>query len=184
MTGAFVLAGPALALSGQYETPPEQDPAVVLDGKELGPGYAVLPPVRSDGFLRIYQLQTDLGVEQVEGDGLLKLRLSEMRVLVALEGLKKDASFMAGLKQAAMKPVDFVGSTVTDPVGTAKKAPSPASGACSAAWPRAWKPWRPARAARRPRLPARSPVRAVRAGNSPSTSASTRTPSIGPFRTS
>lgn len=110
----------AFSLSEQYETPPEQDPAIVLDGKENGPGYAVLSPVRSDGFLRIYQLQTDQGVEQIEGDGLLKLRLSEIKVLIALEGLKNDASFLDGLKQAAKKPVDFVESTVTDPVGTAK----------------------------------------------------------------
>lgn len=118
--GVLLTGAPALSLSEQYETPPEQDPAVVLEGKENGPGYAVLSPVRSDGFLRIYQLQTDQGVEQIEGDGLLKLRLSEIRVLIALESLKNDASFVDGLKQAAMKPVDFVESTVTDPVGTAK----------------------------------------------------------------
>jgi hypothetical protein len=120
LVGSALLCGTASALTEQYETPPEQDPAKVLNGKELGPGYAVLSPVRSDGFLRIYQLQTDFGVERIEGDGLLKLRLSELKVLVALEGLKNDASFVDGLKQAAMKPVEFVESTVTDPVGTAK----------------------------------------------------------------
>lgn len=120
LASLLLTAQTAMPLTGQYETPPEEDPSVVLKGKELGPGYAVLSPVRSDGFLRIYQVQTDLGVEQIEGDGLLKLRLSEIEVLVALEGLKNDASFVDGLKQAAMKPVQFVESTVTDPVGTAK----------------------------------------------------------------
>ncbi|MES0884754.1 hypothetical protein [Roseibium sp. SCP14] len=120
LIGAVLTTAPAFSLSEQYETPPEQDPSVVLDGKELGPGYAVLSPVRSDGFLRIYQLQTDLGVERIEGDGLLKQRLAELKVLVALEGLKNDQSFVDGLKQAAMKPVELVESTVTDPVGTAK----------------------------------------------------------------
>lgn len=120
MLGVALGIQPAMALSEQYETPPEQDPAVVLEGKENGPGYAVLSPVRSDGFLRIYQLQTEQGIEQIEGDGLLKLRLAEIRVLVALESLKNDASFLDGLKEAAKKPVDFVESTVTDPVGTAK----------------------------------------------------------------
>ncbi|MGS4991368.1 hypothetical protein ACVDG9_25605 [Roseibium sp. RP-7] len=118
--GALLLSVPANALTEQYETPPEQDPATLLDGKELGPGYAVLSPVRGDGFLRIYQVQTDLGVEQIEGDGMLKLRLHEIQVLIALDSLKNDASFVDGLKQAAMKPVEFVESTVTDPVGTAK----------------------------------------------------------------
>ena len=84
-----LLCGGAGALSDQYETPPEQDPAKVLDGKELGPGYAVLSPVRSDGFLRIYELQGDQGIERIEGDGLLKLRLAEIQAYVALTGLKK-----------------------------------------------------------------------------------------------
>ncbi|GAA0784714.1 hypothetical protein E1180_06915 [Roseibium denhamense] len=118
--GLGLLAGPAHALTENYETPPEADPAKILDGKQLGPGYAVLNPVRSDGFLRIYQLQTDQGVEQIEGDGLLKLRLAEIKALVGLESLKNDASFVDGLKEAAKKPVEFVESTVTDPVGTAK----------------------------------------------------------------
>jgi hypothetical protein len=120
LAGVLFSVAPALTLSEQYETPPEQDPSVVLDGKQLGPGYAVLSPVRSDGFLRIYELQTDLGVERIEGDGLLKLRLSEIKVLIALESLKNDANFVDGLKQAAMKPVEFVESSVKDPVGTAK----------------------------------------------------------------
>ncbi|MHA7775602.1 hypothetical protein [Roseibium sp. M-1] len=120
MLGVALFALPANALTEQYETPPEQDPAALMGADALGPGYAVLAPVRGDGFLRIYQLQTDQGVEQVEGDGLLKLRLHEVRVLVALDSLKNDASFVDGLKQAAMKPVEFVESTVTDPVGTAK----------------------------------------------------------------
>lgn len=118
--GTALCAQTAGALTEQYETPPEQDPEAILGSEALGPGYAVLAPVRGDGFLRIYQVQTDLGVEQVEGDGLLKLRLHEIRVLVALDSLKNDASFVDGLKQAAMKPVEFVESTVTDPVGTAR----------------------------------------------------------------
>jgi hypothetical protein len=120
MLGVAIFALPAGALTEQYETPPEQDPSAILGSETLGPGYAVLAPVRGDGFLRIYQVQTDLGVEQVEGDGLLKLRLHEIKVLIALDSLKNDASFVDGLKQAAMKPVAFVESTVTDPVGTAK----------------------------------------------------------------
>lgn len=115
-----VLAGPAYSLSDQYETAPETAPAILLDGKEVGPGYAVLAPVRSSGFLRDYQLQADQGIETVEGDGLLRLRLSEIKAFVALEGLKKDRSFLDGLKQSAQKPVEFVESTITDPVGTAK----------------------------------------------------------------
>ncbi|QDG75073.1 hypothetical protein [Labrenzia sp. PHM005] len=114
------LTGPALSLSDQYETAPEQAPATLLNGKDFGPGYAILPPVRSNGFFYAYQLQASQGVETVQGTGLLNLRLSEIKAYVALESLKKDTSFLEGLKQSAQKPVDFVESTISDPVGTAK----------------------------------------------------------------
>jgi hypothetical protein len=117
---AGLLTGPALSLSDQYETSPEVAPAQLLDGKEVGPGYAVLPPVRSTGFLHDYELQADQGIEKVVGDGHLKMRLSEIKAFVALESLKNDASFLDGLKQSAQKPVEFVESTIQDPVGTAK----------------------------------------------------------------
>lgn len=121
---AVVLSAPltigALALSDAYETPPEQDPSVVLAGAEQGRGYQVLPPVRGDGFLRIYGLETNVGLEKVAGDGLLKLRLSEIAALNALISLETEQSFVDGLKAAAQRPVDFVESTVTDPLGTAK----------------------------------------------------------------
>jgi hypothetical protein len=117
---AAILAGPAYGLSDQYETTPEAAPAWLLDGKDVGPGYAVLPPVRSNGFLRTYELQTDHGIEKLNGTGLLKLRLSELRATVALESLKNDNSFLEGLKKSAQKPAAFVESTINDPVGTAK----------------------------------------------------------------
>lgn len=115
-----LLCGPAFSLSDQFETAPEQDPSAVLNGKDVGPGYAVLSPVRTNRFLRVYQLQADQGIEQIEGDGLLKSRLSEIKAYIALESLKKDSSFLDGLKQAAQKPAAFVESTINDPMGTAK----------------------------------------------------------------
>lgn len=117
---AGALTEPAFGLSDQYETAPEQAPAALLDTNDVGPGYAILPPVRSNGFFRTYQLQANQGIESVQGTGLLKLRLSEIKAYVALEGLKTDSSFLDGLKQSAQKPVDFVESTISDPVGTAK----------------------------------------------------------------
>lgn len=120
LLGAGLLSGAAHGLSDQYETPPEQDPAAILDGRELGPGYAVLSPVRSNGLMRIYELQGDNGIEQIEGDGLLKHRLSEIQAFVALSALKNDANFVDGLTEAAKKPAKFVESAITDPSGTAK----------------------------------------------------------------
>ncbi|MTI01123.1 hypothetical protein [Roseibium sp. RKSG952] len=110
----------ASAFSDAYETPPEQDPVTVLGAEASGPDYRVLAPVRSDGFLRIYDLESFYGTETISGDGLLKLRLKQLEILRALEALENNQTFVDGLKQAAMKPVEFVESTVTDPLGTAK----------------------------------------------------------------
>ncbi len=109
-----------LALSDTFETAPEQNVGIVLEGKDSGPGYLVRSPVRSDGFMRLYEVQTNLGVEQIAGDGLLKLRLHELTVLAAMAKLDTEQSFLDGLKEAAKRPAGFVESTVKDPVGTAK----------------------------------------------------------------
>lgn len=120
---AFVMqalgSGSVLAFSDSFETPPEQDPKTVLGERASGAGYSVLTPVRSDGYLRIYELKTDAGTEHLVGDGLLQFRLRELAALQALRSLEKDESFINGLKQAVKRPAEFVESTVTDPLGTA-----------------------------------------------------------------
>lgn len=116
--GCLVVSGTSLA--NEFEAPPVQLASQVLQKAATGPGYRVRPDVRSDGFLRIYQLETAQGVEEVVGDGLLKLRLSELRALAALDSLKADQSFLEGLKEAAKRPADFVKSAVQDPLGTTK----------------------------------------------------------------
>lgn len=123
ITAGFCAVSLALAVpaTGQdFERPPVQNAATILHGKEVGPGYLVESKVHSEGFLRVYEVQTVQGIERVVGDGLLKLRLSEVKALTALDGLKADQSFFEGLKEAAKRPADFVKSTVEDPIGTAK----------------------------------------------------------------
>ncbi|WP_417687298.1 hypothetical protein [Roseibium sp.] len=116
----FAFPSNLVAFTDAFEAPPEQQASSILEGADTGPGYLVLSPVRGDGFLRVYDVQTELGVERISGDGLLKLRLHELKVLSALRQLETEQSFLDGLKEAAKRPVGFVESTVTDPVGTAK----------------------------------------------------------------
>ena len=114
------LVSSSTSLANEFEAPPVQQASQVLQKAATGPGYRVRSDVRSDGFLRIYQLETAQGVEEVVGDGLLRLRLSELRALAALDSLKADQSFLEGLKEAAKRPADFVKSAVQDPLGTTK----------------------------------------------------------------
>lgn len=110
----------AQAFTDSFETPPEQDPREVLGDKVSGPGYGVLAPVRSDGFIRIYSLKTEMRTDEFSGDGLVRLRIKEITAVEALKSLETEQSFVDGLAKAAKRPAEFVGSTVTDPVGTAK----------------------------------------------------------------
>lgn len=112
--------GPAFALSDEYETPPEQTPQLVLEGIEAGAGYSVQAPVRSDGFMRLYDIKTPTGLEHLSGDGLIRQRIRELQVLHVLEGLETQKTFLDGIKEAAKQPANFVESTVTDPIGTAR----------------------------------------------------------------
>ncbi|GGB40393.1 hypothetical protein GCM10011316_10580 [Roseibium aquae] len=114
------LCGPAPGFAEGFETPPVQDPEAVLGDNASGPGYGVLAPIRSDGFLRLYELRTDRGIERISGDGLLHLRINDIRALMALQGLEANASFMEGLKEAARKPGEFIESAIEDPAGTAR----------------------------------------------------------------
>ena len=110
----------AFGLSDQYETGPEQDPAVLLGDREYGPGYAVLGPVRSDGFLRLYSVQTEAGIERIAGDGLLDVRLAELRAITLLRQLADETGLVDTLKEAASKPVELIDGAIDQPVETAR----------------------------------------------------------------
>lgn len=116
----LVAATGAQAFTDSFETPPEQDPREILGDKVSGAGYGVLSPVRSDGFIRIYSLKTERRTDEFSGDGLVRLRIKEITAVEALKSLETEQSFVDGLAKAAKRPAEFVGSTVTDPVGTAK----------------------------------------------------------------
>ncbi|WP_417692299.1 hypothetical protein [Roseibium sp.] len=111
---------PAAAITDTFETAPERDPADALQVPLKGPGYELLPPARPEQGFRVYTLQEESGVVTLKGDGLALQRLKEISVLEGLRQAQTTESFMAGVKQAAGKPVDFVQNTVANPIGTAK----------------------------------------------------------------
>ncbi len=94
------------------------DPAVLLGTDAAGVNYRVEGPVMGDGFLRNYRLHTAYGDFQVRGDGLLKIRLSELRALAALKQFNGLETYGAGFSRAVAAPFEFVGGLVTKPVET------------------------------------------------------------------
>jgi hypothetical protein len=103
------------AMASEFEAPETYDPTVLLAEQAIGANYRVGDPVRSDGFLRIYMLETPDGQYRVEGDFFLEMRLKELAAIRALESAEDTETFQNSLQQALKSPVDFVGDAIDDP---------------------------------------------------------------------
>jgi hypothetical protein len=85
----------------------------------MGPNYKVVETVKNDGFVNIYELDTNYGPLKVESTALLLKRINELRALSKIEELKGTDVYLKAAKNAALGPVRTATGVVTDPVGTA-----------------------------------------------------------------
>jgi hypothetical protein len=123
LTVSFV-SGTAAAFAAQIEVPPTASAAAILGGQVRGPNYQIDNAVRSDGFLQIFELNTNYGHYQVQGRELLKVRLRELAAVAALERMNKSQVYLNAAAKAAKKPVDLAVGLVTNPVGTVQQSMS------------------------------------------------------------
>jgi len=108
------------ALAAEVENPPLFKASAVLGAAAQGPGYRIEERVGSDGYLRIYDVETPWGVLAVHGDAMMALRVKEISALNAMERTAASKEFGDALVKAGLKPVEFAGKLVTDPAGTVK----------------------------------------------------------------
>lgn len=83
-----------------------------------GPNYTVRETVRNDGFVNLYELDTQYGPLKVESTALLLKRINELRALSKIEDLKRTDVYLEAAKKAALGPVRTATGLVTDPLGT------------------------------------------------------------------
>lgn len=102
-----------------------QKPPIILRASEVlprdflsGQNYTVREMVRNDGFVNIYELDTEYGPLKVESTMLLLKRINELRALSKIEALKGTDVYLEAAKKAALGPVRTAAGLVTDPVGT------------------------------------------------------------------
>lgn len=122
LAGLCVLAA-CLTLSARaadVENPPLFKASDVLGAAASGTGYRVEEKVGSDGYLRVYQVETPWGVFGVHGDSMMAVRLKEIAALDALERTVNSKEFGDALVKAGLKPVEFAEKLVTDPKDTVK----------------------------------------------------------------
>lgn len=108
------------AHAADVENPPSFKASAVLGPKVQGPGYEVAQKVASDGYVRIYSLETPWGPVVVHGDHRLQTRFKELAAVDAMERTSNSKEFGDAVVAAGLKPVQFAGKLVTNPVDTVK----------------------------------------------------------------
>ncbi len=117
-TSAVSLLFVFAATSALAETPTPMSAAQLLGADVKGPNWTVAEGVRSDGFVRLYAVETPYGGFQVNGQRRMEQRLNELRALSALEQMSTTKTFTEALGHAGLAPIRFGRDLILDPVET------------------------------------------------------------------
>lgn len=115
----LVAGANATQVSDDYETPPEIAAAQALAAEiASGADYRVEDPVRSDGLMNHYSLQSRFGSFEVTGRALLGIRIREIGALAELERVSKSEVFLKAVGRSVTAPVETAVEVVQNPIGT------------------------------------------------------------------
>jgi hypothetical protein len=125
-TMAFVLlTGPAQAqpapapaarpAPAPYEVPKPAPAAKFLGSAMTSPNYTVKPTARSDGIMRIFEVDSAYGQFQFDGVEFTKLRLREIDATRTLEKMSQSEQWAKSFGRAAIAPLKFGVDFVVNP---------------------------------------------------------------------
>jgi len=101
---------------------PKPEPVAKYLGKAAtGPNYTVQPLVRSDGVMRIFDVDTPYGQFAFDGVEFAKLRIHELDAIAALEKMSQSEEFGKAFSRAALGPLKFSADLVANPAGTVER---------------------------------------------------------------
>jgi hypothetical protein len=115
---AALLAVPLSASAAPLEKPKTEGAEIFLGPAVIGSNYRVKPRVRSDGLMRIFDVETNYGQFEFDGVEFTKMRLRELDAVTALEKMSQSDEFVKAFGNAAIAPVKFGAELITNPVGT------------------------------------------------------------------
>lgn len=115
--GLLTLASTAVAV----ELPKPQPAEKYLGKTATGPNYTVHKMVRSDGVMRIFDVDTSYGKFAFDGVEFTKLRLHELAAVAALEKMSQSEAFGNAFGRAALGPIKFGADLITNPAGTVER---------------------------------------------------------------
>lgn len=109
----------ASAVSEDYERAPEIVAAQALSA-ELASGaeHRVGDPVRSDGLLNHYSVQSRFGSFEIEGRPLLEIRIRELAALAELDRVSKSEVFLGAVARSVTAPLETAADVLEKPVET------------------------------------------------------------------
>jgi hypothetical protein len=101
---------------------PKPEPAEKYLGKATtGSNYTVKPIVRSDGVMRIFDVDTPYGKFTFDGVEFAKLRLHELNAVAAIEKMSQSERFGQAFGRAALGPIKFGADLITNPADTVQR---------------------------------------------------------------
>jgi hypothetical protein len=101
---------------------PKPEPVAKYLGKAAtGPNYTVKPLVRSDGVMRIFDVDTPYGNFAFDGVEFAKLRIHELNAIAAIEKMSQSEEFGKAFGRAALGPIKFGADLITNPAGTVER---------------------------------------------------------------
>lgn len=124
MLGALVLLSAGAATAQQTnEAQAVFRASALLPGQNLaGPNYRIEETVRNDGLMNRYTVMVAGKPYTVDGNALMRIRLSELKALEFMETVKKTDVYTKSLKKAATGPLSTAKAMVTKPIDTVKGA--------------------------------------------------------------
>jgi hypothetical protein len=115
---ALLMLTSAAVSAQQFERPPSFDIAKLPGIKRAGENYTIPNPVRSDGLLRVFKLETSYGQYAVHGDQMMRMRITELAALAQLEKISGSETFGKALVEAGISPLKYTGKFIADPAKT------------------------------------------------------------------
>src|SRR5215831_2114892 len=112
-----VISSEAVAL----ELPKPELAEKYLGKASVGANYTVKPVVRSDGVMRIFDVDTSYGKFAFDGVEFTKLRLHELDAVAALEKMSQSNAFGQAFGRAALGPIKFGAELITNPANTVER---------------------------------------------------------------
>src|SRR5215813_1315796 len=119
IAASFGVVVPSTA--GALELPKPQPAEKYLGKATAGSNYTVKPIVRSDGVMRIFDVDTPYGKFAFDGVEFTKLRLHELDAVAAIEKMSQTDAFGQAFGRAALGPIKFGADLITKPADTVER---------------------------------------------------------------